>query len=205
MPGPGSSTVDAAPHAAYPRGRAQARGSDRRAGSRLRPLRLPPDHGAAAPGGLASECEAGGTDLEAGGAQSAEEATEARSPLVRRWFVHPSAGRASGSRLVLRLRLRAHARRQAAADADAGGRVHARMPGHRCRAPARLGGRARAAGGAVRRTGNAGVHSFGQRRGVHGEGRARVASPGQRQDVVHRTRQPLGERLHRIVQRQTAR
>jgi putative transposase len=46
---------------------------------------------------------------------------------------------------------------------------------------------------------------IGQRPGVHGTHRPHVAAGARRADAVHRTRQPVGERLRGIVQRQVAR
>ena len=62
--------------------------------------------------------------------------------------------------------------------------------------------RAGAALGPVRAAGRARAHPQRQRAGVHGEGGAGVAGPGRRDDAVHRAGEPVGERLHRELQRQ---
>jgi putative transposase len=46
--------------------------------------------------------------------------------------------------------------------------------------------------------------AVGQRLGVHGENGTRLAGAGRGEDAVHRAGQPLGERLHRVLQRQAA-
>ena len=77
LPGPGPAALDAAARAEGARRRAAPGGEDHRAGQQVWPLRLPPDHGVAAPGGLAGESQAGRAALATGGAEGAEEAAQA--------------------------------------------------------------------------------------------------------------------------------
>jgi Transposase domain (DUF772) len=56
-----------------------------------------------------------------------------------------------------------------------------------------------------RRAPAARIYSFRQRRRIYRRGRARMARQDRRNDLVYRARQPLGEWLQRIVQREIKR
>ena len=73
-------------------------------GERVRQVRVSPDHEPAAYRGLGGEPQACGAYLEAGGAESAQTATETGSVVAQRWLVHPAQATAQESRVVLRLR-----------------------------------------------------------------------------------------------------
>jgi len=47
-----------------------------------------------------------------------------------------------------------------------------------------------------------GLHPIGQRKLVHADRRPRLAVAGRCQDVVHRTGQPQGEQIQRVLQRE---
>ena len=49
-----------------------------------------------------------------------------------------------------------------------------------------------------------GLHPIGQWSGIHGSSSAGLAGEYGSEDSVHRTRQPVGERLHRVIQRKAA-
>ena len=73
-------------------------------GEPVRQVRVSPDHEPAAYRGLGGEPQACGAYLEAGGAESAQTATETGSVVAQRWLVHPAQATAQESRVVLRLR-----------------------------------------------------------------------------------------------------
>ena len=191
------------PHGVFRRARVAR--ADRGAGHALRPLRLPANHGVAQAGGLAGEPQAGGAALARGRAAGAAEAAEARPALARGWLDRAPTRRATEPRLVIRLRLRPHCRRPAIADAGDRRRAHAGVPGDRRGAAAELAGRAGAPRRALRRARGSRAHPLGQRAGVRGEGGASLARASRGADALHRAGQPLGERLHRVLQRQAAR
>ena len=100
----GSAALDAAPgeEATWRRGGA-THGRDT-VGEPVRQVRVSPDHEPAAYRGLGGEPQACGAYLEAGGAESAQTAAEARSAVAQRRIVHPAEAAVSGPRLVVRLR-----------------------------------------------------------------------------------------------------
>ena len=61
-----------------------------RLASRVRQVRVSTDHEPATHRGLGGEPQACGADLEAGGAESAQTATETGSVVAQRWLVHPA-------------------------------------------------------------------------------------------------------------------
>ena len=73
------------------------------------------------------------------------------------------------------------------------------------RAQAELGKRPRLYRGPVRQARRTRSHPFGQWVGVHRPCRPGVVGPDRREDALYRTRQPLAERLQRVIQRQTPR
>ena len=131
----------------------------------------------------------GGADLEAGGAEGAGAAAEARSAVAQRRIVHPAEAAVSGPRLVVRLRGLEDARRACAEAADSAGRAHEGVPGDRGGSQDPLARRARGAGRSVRPTRASRVSEVGQRTGVHRQARAAVASQARRPDALHRARQ----------------
>ncbi len=204
MPGARAGSVDAAPRAAG-RGLRGAGGAARdRAGEPVRALWLPKGLSAHASGGMACESQASGTDLETGRSESACEAAQTSTPVAERRLVHSTAAGVARPRVELRLRARAHARWTAAEAADLDGRVHTRVPVDRRGAAFGLGERAMPSGGALHRARRARAHPLGQRAGIHSAGGARLAGPSGCEDALHRAGQPVGERIHRELQRQAA-
>ena len=65
------------------------------------PLRLPPDHGAAAACGLAGQPQAGGADLAAGGAEGSYQTAKEGAALAQRRFLRPASAGAPEPCLVL--------------------------------------------------------------------------------------------------------
>ena len=146
----------------------------------IRPLRLPTRHGHAPHRGLGGEPQACGAYLEAGGAEGAAAAAEARSAVAQRRIVHPAEAAVSGPRLIVRLRGLEDARRACAEAADSAGR-------------------------SVRPARSARASALGQRARVHGETGAEMAGQAAGPDPLHRAGQSVGERLQRELQRQTER
>src|SRR5215213_10010428 len=85
---------------------------------------------------LAAQQEAGASAVAQGRSQSAREATQEAAPShgKERERMHEEASRAQRPRLELRLRYGPDRGRQKAEDDASGGRVHERVPEHRCRA-----------------------------------------------------------------------
>lgn len=110
--------------------RGRADGGHRRAGRRVRPIRLSPDHRPAVAGRMAGQRQARGADLAPRGAEGPfPPAQEARALMAQRRLLCPAAGGAQEPCLVLRLRYGPHARGQGVPDADDRGRVHAGVAG----------------------------------------------------------------------------
>ena len=101
------------------------------AGGRVRPLRLPPGHSAAAGRGLAGERQAGGTAVATRGAESSAAVAEAWSAVVERRPLHPAAAVLAGPRLGVRPRAGPDTGRAAVPHVDGDRRIHAGMPGDR--------------------------------------------------------------------------
>ena len=149
--------------------------------------------------------QAGRADLAARGAEGAAAAAEARPAVAGRRLLHPAAAGAAKSRLGLRLRRGPDPGRPEVPDAVRGRRVHPRGAGDPGGAEARLGRGDRRPGRPVHRPRRARAHPLGQRAGVRGQGGEGVDRRRRRQDGLHRTRQPVGERLRRELQRQAPR
>ena len=198
----------AAPPAAAPRpggdGRARPDRPDHRPGPPRRPFRLPAHHGPAAGRGLAGEPQAGGAAVASGGAAPAPQRPAATATRGHGRHHHAAPGHPPEPRLVRRLRPRADAGRPGPAPADHRGRVHAGVPQHRRRpAPARR-RRPRQADGALRAARPAGLPPLRHRPGVHRPCGPILAAPRRRHHPRHPAGPPLGERLCRVLQRQTA-
>ncbi len=129
MPRDRTAALDATPGGGDAGGRGAAGGGRRGTRHDLRPLRLPADRGLAAGRRLGREREAGGADLAAGGAESAEKTTEEGPALAERRLLRAAAAGAGEPCLVLRLRRGPHARRAEVPHALRRRRVHSGVAG----------------------------------------------------------------------------
>ena len=169
-----------------------------------RPVRLPAYHGPAAGRGLAGEPQAGGAAVASGGAAPAPQRPAATATRGHGRHHHAAPGHPPESCLVRRLRPRADAGRPGPAPADHRGRVHAGVPQHRRRPAPALRRRPRPADGALRAARPAGLPPLRHRPGVHRPCGPILAAPRRRHHPLHPAGPPLGERLCRVLQRQTA-
>ena len=104
--------------------------------------------------------------------------------------------------LELRFYARADERWARVAIPDDPRRVHARVSVDRRGAEADERGRALPSDGPVHQSGDAGKHSERPRSGIHGEGGARLAGAAGGEDAFYRAGESVGERVHRVVQRE---
>ena len=101
LPRARSASLDTAQGAAGQRRRGGAHGRHHCARTRVWALWLSQDHSPASGSGLGGERQAGGADLEAGGAEGASQAAEEGAALAGRWVLCPAQAGASEPCLVL--------------------------------------------------------------------------------------------------------
>src|SRR6266853_248733 len=181
--------------AAAAHGRRSADAGDPGPGCKVRAVRLPAHHGAAEERGVAGGEGSSTADLATRRAEGAAEAAGTRAVVARGWFVYPVASRAGESCVELRFREGNDARWTSAAHPGRDRRIHAGVFGI-------AGGTAfgefagdRYVGGCDVGARNTGAHSFGQWAGVHCRGVTEVAGKSGHEDVVHRARESVGERV----------